>query len=255
VDLGITGRVALVMGASKGIGRGVAAALAREGARVAISSRSPERIAATAAAVAGEESADVTGFAADTDDIDALGSLVAEVRESIGPVEILVTNTGGPPIGEPLSFERADWERAYRSLVLAPIALVQAAVPDMRKLGWGRIVNVTSSSTIVPLPGLRLSNSHRRAAGGGVKTLARELARDGILVNSVAPGRIATDRIAQLYGKPPEELLDEPQPDVPAGRLGTVEEFGDVVAFLCSERASYVSGINLPVDGGLLRSA
>jgi 3-oxoacyl-[acyl-carrier protein] reductase len=255
MDLGITGKVALVMAASKGIGRGIAAALAREGARVVISSRSSERIQATASALAGEHSADVTGFAADTDDVEALGTLVDEVRESIGPVEILVANTGGPPIGEPLSFERDDWERAYRSLVLAPLALVQAVVPEMRKRGWGRIVNVTSSSTIEPLPGLMLSNSHRMAAVGAFKTLANELARDGILVNSVAPGRIATDRIARIYGKPPEEILDEPQPDVPAGRLGTVEEFGDVVAFLCSERASYVSGVNLPVDGGLLRSA
>jgi 3-oxoacyl-[acyl-carrier protein] reductase len=254
LDLGIAGRVALVMGASKGIGRGIAAALVREGARVAISSRSPERIEATAAELAKQHSGEVAGFAADTDDLEALPTLVSEVRDSIGPIEILVTNTGGPPGGEPLSFDRDAWERAYRSLVLAPIELVKAVVPEMRNRGWGRIVNVTSTSTIEPIPGLILSNSHRMAAVGAFKTLSSELARDGILVNSVAPGRIATDRIARLYGKPLSEIRDEPQPDVPAGRLGTAEEFGDVVAFLCSERASYVNGVNLPVDGGLLRS-
>jgi 3-oxoacyl-[acyl-carrier protein] reductase len=252
VDLGIEGRVALVMGASKGIGHGIAAALAREKARVAIASRSLERIerAAKELRAAGE----VVGFAADTSDPDSLPDLVQEVQAALGPIDILVTNTGGPPFGEPLGFERSEWEEAYRSLVLAPLALIDAVVPQMRERKWGRIVNVTSSVTREPIPGLMLSNSHRLAALGAFKTLARELARDGILVNSVAPGRIATDRIAELRGSSIEELAAEPQPDVPVGRIGTVEEFADVAAFLCSERASYVCGVNLLVDGGLVRS-
>jgi 3-oxoacyl-[acyl-carrier protein] reductase len=254
VDLGIDDRVALVMGASKGIGRGIAAALAREGARVAVVSRSKERIESAADELAAGGRWEVRGFAADAANVESLPGLAHEVEEALGPVEILVTNTGGPPLGDPLELDRQDWEAAYRSLVLAPLALIRAVVPAMRARRWGRIVNVTSSATREPIAGLVLSNSHRLAAVGLFKTLASELARDAILLNSVAPGRIATDRIAQLSGAPLEELSREPQPDIPVGRLGTVEEFGDVVAFLCSERASYVSGVNLLVDGGLVRA-
>jgi 3-oxoacyl-[acyl-carrier protein] reductase len=253
VDLGIEGRVALVMGASKGLGRATAAALAREGARVAVASRSRERIDAAAAAIAAETGGEAQGFAADTEDVERLPELVAEVSGALGKVGILVANTGGPPPGDSLSFGRDAWEAAHRSLVLAPMALVEAVVPGMREVGWGRIVNVTSIATREPIPGLILSNSHRLAAVGAFKTLSRDLAPDGILLNSVAPGRIATDRIAGMLGKPLEEIAGEPQPDVPVGRLGRVEEFADVVAFLCSERASYVCGINMLVDGGLIR--
>jgi 3-oxoacyl-[acyl-carrier protein] reductase len=253
VDLGIEGKVVLVTGASKGIGHAIAASLAREGARVAIASRSRERIekAADDLRVA---KGDVRGFVADTSDVDSLPELVAAVESELAPIDILVTNTGGPPFGEPLGFEREQWEDAYRNLVLAPLALVEAVVPKMRDRGWGRILNVTSSATREPIPGLMLSNSHRLAAVGAFKTLARELAPHGILVNSIAPGRIATDRIAQLRGTSVERLASEPQPDVPVGRIGSVEEFADVAAFLCSERASYVCGVNLLVDGGLVGS-
>jgi 3-oxoacyl-[acyl-carrier protein] reductase len=253
VDLGIEGRVALVMGASKGLGRAIGESLAREGARVAVASRSRERIDEAAASIAAETGAEVRGFAADTEDLDRLPALVDEVEAELGPVEILVTNTGGPPLGEPLGFSRDDWVAAHRSLVLAPLALVEAVVPAMREKGWGRIVNVTSIATKEPIPGLILSNSHRLAAVGAFKTLASDLAGEGILFNSVAPGRIATDRIASFQGKRVEEIIDQPQPDVPVGRLGRVEEFADVVAFLCSVRASYVCGVNMPVDGGLIR--
>jgi len=178
---------------------------------------------------------------------------VQSVREALGPVEILVVNTGGPPLGDPLSFGSEQWESAYRSLVLAPRALIDAVVPDMRARGWGRIVNVTSTATKEPIPGLMLSNSHRLAAVGAFKTLSRELGRDGILLNSVAPGRIATDRLADNAGMPLEDLRSQPQPDIPVGRLGEPHEMGDVIAFLCSARASYVTGVNLMVDGGLTR--
>jgi 3-oxoacyl-[acyl-carrier protein] reductase len=254
MDLGIEGKVALVMGASKGIGRGCAAALAREGARVAIASRSSERIEAAASELSSDGSSDVRGFVADASDPDTLPQLAAEVQRALGPIEILVTNTGGPPIGEPLGFDRSTWETAYRALVLAPLALIGEVVPGMRERRWGRIVNITSSSTRQPIAGLMLSNSHRLAAIGAFKTLANELGSDGILVNSVAPGSIATDRIADLRGMPVEELAGLDMPNVPLGRLGTIEEMGDVVAFLCSERASYVTGVNLLVDGGLVGS-
>jgi 3-oxoacyl-[acyl-carrier protein] reductase len=250
MDLGIEGRVALVMGASKGIGRACAAALAREGARIAIASRSRERIDATARELAGDGAQEVRGFVADASDPDSLPGLVQEVQDALGPIGILVTNTGGPPIGEALGFDRETWESAYRALVLAPLALIEAVVPGMRERRWGRIVNITSATTREPAPAFMLSNSHRLAAVGAFKTLAAELGRDGILLNSVAPGFIATDRIAQLRGVPLEELSEVEVPDVPLGRLGRPEEMGDVVAFLCSERASYVTGQNLLVDGG-----
>jgi 3-oxoacyl-[acyl-carrier protein] reductase len=253
MDLGLQDRVALVMGASKGLGHGIARALAAEGARVAISSRSPERIERAAEELASESGGTVEGHPADTAEVDSLPNLVERVESSLGRVEILVTNTGGPPLGDPLDFERSDWEAAYRSLVLAPLALIEAVVPGMRQAGWGRIVNVTSSATKEPLPGLMLSNSHRLAAVGAFKTLASTLASDGVLVNSVAPGRFATERIASLAGKPLEDVRSLPQPDVPLGRLGAVGEFADVVAFLCSVRASYVCGVNLLVDGGLTK--
>jgi 3-oxoacyl-[acyl-carrier protein] reductase len=253
VDLGIAGRVALVMGASKGLGRAIAETLAREGARVALVSRDRQRIEEAAAAFSEETGGEARGFAADTDDLDRLPGLVAEVARELGPVEILVTNTGGPPLGDPLGFGRGEWEAAYRSLVLAPLALIEAVVPGMRERAWGRIVNVTSYSTKEPIAGLVLSNSHRLAAVGAFKTLADTLARDGILLNSVAPGRIATDRIASMQGKSAEEIADQEQPDVPVGRIGRPREFADVAAFLCSERASYVCGVNLLVDGGLAR--
>ena len=250
MDLGIDGRVALVMGASKGIGRGIAGALAAEGARVAIASRSRERIDRAAEEIGG----DVTPFVADTSDRDRMAELPGEVAATLGPVDILVVNTGGPPAGGALDLGPADWEGAYRSLVLAPRVLVGAAVPSMRERGWGRIVNVGSSSTREPIPGLALSNSHRMAAIGFLKTLAREIAPDGVTVNTVATGKIVTDRLAELAGSmaAAEEMA---RADVPAGRLGTPEEFGDLVAFLCSERAAYVTGTVIPIDGGLLRSA
>jgi 3-oxoacyl-[acyl-carrier protein] reductase len=251
LDLGIEGRVALVLGASKGLGYGSARALAGDRARVAVASRSAERAMEAAERIATETGSQARGYAVDTGDLQSLPALVEQVTSEFGPVEILVTNTGGPPFGEPLGFSRDDWEAAYRHLVLAPLELIKAVVPGMRERGWGRVVNVTSIATKEPVPGLMLSNSHRLAAIGMFKTLANELARDGVLFNSVAPGRIATDRLAG--GRPIEELEKMEQPDVPVGRLGRINEFGDVVAFLCSERASYVCGVNLLVDGGLAR--
>jgi 3-oxoacyl-[acyl-carrier protein] reductase len=250
MDLGLQGRVALVMGASAGIGRGVAAVLAREGARVAIVSRSRERIEAAAEAIEGE----VVPFVADATDLERLAALPAEVEATLGPVEILVANTGGPPFGGALDHELDEWEEAYRSLVLSLRVLTGAIVPGMRERGWGRIVNVGSSSTREPIPGLNLSNAHRMAAVGFLKTLAREVAADGITVNTVATGRFATDRLTSNFDSV-EAAEEAASAQVPAGRLGQPEEYGDLVAFLCSERAAYLTGTTIPLDGGLLGSA
>jgi 3-oxoacyl-[acyl-carrier protein] reductase len=237
VDLGIEGR-----------------ALARDGARVAVTGRSADRAVEATKRIATETGSEARGYAADCADVDSLPGLVAQVVADLGPVDILVTNTGGPPLGKTLGFGRDDWEASYRGLVLAPLELIKAVVPGMRERGWGRIVNITSIATKEPIAGLGLSNSHRLAAVGMFKTLSRELGRDGILLNSAAPGRIATDRTASMSGMPVEELERLEQPDIAVGRFGRIDEFGDVVAFLCSERASYLCGVNLLVDGGAART-
>ena len=248
MDLGIEGRVALVTGASQGIGFGIAKALASEGARVAVTSRSRDRIDAAAAQIG------ATGFVHDSHELDAIPGLVDEVEEALGPVEILVTNTGGPPVGpDPLGFSREEWEAAHRELVLAPMAFIERVLPGMRERGFGRIVNVGSSTMREPVPVLMLSNAHRPGVLAAFKTLARHVAADGVTVNTVLPGRIATDRLAQTHGSM-EAAEAGARAEVPAGRLGTIDEFGAAAAFLCSAPASYVTGVALLVDGGLTRS-
>jgi 3-oxoacyl-[acyl-carrier protein] reductase len=249
MDLGIEGRVALVMGASKGIGRGIAESLAREGAKVAIASRSREQLDATAEEIHGH----VSAFVADAGDLDGLKQLVADVEADLGPIDILVANTGGPPQGGPLDNSIEEWEAAYRSLVLGVRVLVEAVLPGMRERGWGRIVNVGSNSTVEPIPTLAISNSVRQAAVGFLKTLSREVAADGVTVNTVVTGKFATDRLAENEGSL-ENAERSARDTVPARRLGLPEEFGDLVAFLASDRAAYLTGTTIPLDGGLLRS-
>jgi 3-oxoacyl-[acyl-carrier protein] reductase len=237
------------MGGSRGIGRAVAVALAREGARVGVVSRSGDALDEVVA----EIGPGATAFVADASDSARLARLPGEVAAALGPVDILVANTGGPPLGAALDHDLPAWEEAYRSLVLAPRILAGAVVPGMRQRGWGRIVNVGSIATVEPIAGLTLSNSHRMAAVGFLKTLAAEVAGDGITVNTVATGRFATDRLAANYGSL-EQAEAAAAEEVPAGRLGRPEEYGDLVAFLCSERAAYITGAVIPIDGGLLRS-
>jgi 3-oxoacyl-[acyl-carrier protein] reductase len=247
MNLGLEGRVALVTGASRGIGLGIARELATEGARVAISSRSGERIEAAAAEIGAR------GYVHDSADLDAAPALVERVEADLGPLDVLVTNTGGPPAGASLEFERNAWEAAYCDLVLAPLALIERAVPGMRQRGFGRILNVASAGVREPIAGLILSNAHRTAVVHAFKTLAHELAGDGITLNTLLTGRIATDRLVELYGSL-EQAEEVAAQEVPAARLGSVEEMAAAGAFLCSERAAYITGVALPVDGGLTRS-
>ncbi len=212
-------------------------------------SRSAERIEAAAAEIEGE----TVALVADSVDLERMASLPAEVEELLGPVDILVANTGGPPPGGALDNPQEEWEQAYRELVLSPRALADAVVPGMREREWGRIVNVASSSVREPIAHLTLSNAHRMATVGFLKTLASEIAGDGITVNTVATGRFATDRLASNWGSW-EEMERSAAEGVPAGRLGQPEEYGDLVAFLCSERASFLTGAVIPLDGGMLRS-
>ena len=249
MDLGIEGRTALVMAASRGIGKGIAGGLAAEGARVAISSRSEEALREAAKEIGGE----VEVFPADTGDLDRLRRLPGKVAGALGPIEILITNTGGPPPGGALDNSLEEWEAAFRSLVLALRVLIEEVLPGMRERGWGRIVNVASSTVREPIAGLTLSNANRLAALGLLETLADEVAGDGITVNTVATGMFATDRLADRHGSL-EQAEAGARERIPARRLGQPEEYGDLVAFLCSERAAYLTGAVIPLDGGLLRS-
>src|SRR6266567_204634 len=243
MDLGIQRKVALVTGASKGLGRGVAAALAAEGARVAISSRSRDQIDAAASQLG------AAGFVHDAADVDAVPALVAAVEAELGPIEILVANSGGPPTSaDALSFSHEQWRAAYEMLLLGQIALVEAVLGGMRERGWGRVLSISSSVVREPSPVLVLSTAHRSGLLAALKTIARQVAADGVTVNSLLPGLIATDRARSLGGDRPERL------ELPAKRLGTVEELAAAAAFLCSAPASYITGTTLLIDGGSTRS-
>lgn len=244
MDLGIEGKVALVTGASKGLGLGVATALAREGAVVAISSRSEERTAAAAAAIGAR------AFVHDAADVEGARPLVERVENELGPIEILVANSGGPPASpDALSFTHEQWHAAYDLLLLGAIALIESVLPGMRERKWGRVLSLSSSVVREPSPVLILSVAHRAGLLAALKTIARQVAPDGVTVNSLLPGVIATDRARELGADRPERIAQ-----LPAGRLGTVAEFAAAAAFLCSQPAGYISGTALLVDGAASRS-
>jgi 3-oxoacyl-[acyl-carrier protein] reductase len=243
VDLGIEGRVALVTGASKGLGLGVATGLAREGAAVAICSRSRERIEAAAAEIGAR------GFVHDASDVDGVAELVRRVERELGPIEILVTNSGGPPTSpDALSFTSEQWRAAYEMLLLGQISLIEAVLPGMRERRWGRILSLSSSAVREPSPVLVLSATHRAGLLAALKTIARQVAAEGVTVNTLLPGVIATDRAREIGADSPRWLAN-----IPMGRLGTVEEFAAAAAFLCSEPAAYITGAALLLDGGATR--
>jgi 3-oxoacyl-[acyl-carrier protein] reductase len=248
MDLGLEGRVALVTGASQGIGFAIARALAAEGAQVAMSSRSRDSIEAAAGEIGAR------AYVHDMTDLDGAPALVESVEADLGPLAVLVTNTGGPPGGDPLEFTREQWQDAHRELMLGPMALITSALPGMRERGFGRIVNVSSSAAREPIPGLMLSSAHRSGMLATFRTVAGKVAADGVTLNTILPGRIATSRLEHLYGSL-EEAEKVARDEVPAARLGRAEEIGAVAAFLCSEEAGYVTAQALAVDGGLMKSA
>lgn len=261
MDLGIADKRALVLGGSQGLGLGVAKALLAEGARVAICSRSADALEAVRASLPEDQRARCFTIVADLGADDAAEAIAAAARSALGEVDILVNNSGGPPTGQPSAVSVDEIERQFDKMVRPLLKLTLELVPGMRARGWGRVLTIASSGVIQPIPHLPISNSLRSALVGFMKTLAGEVARDGVTVNVMAPGRIGTDRThsidaaqAAKSGKSEEDVARESAATIPAGRYGTVEEFGAVAAFLAGTGASYVTGSVIRVDGGAIRS-
>ncbi len=262
MDLGIRGRSALVFGGSKGLGRGCAQALAAEGVAVALVARGQEALERTAGEIAASAGVPVHGFAADLADHDAVLRAVDRAEQALGGrIDILVNNSGGPPPSGAAGVDPALWAVQFQTMVLSVFRVTDCLLPGMRARRWGRVLTIASTTVIEPIPTLGMSNTLRSALVGWSKTLASEVARDGVTVNMLLPGRVATDRTAFLdgataerQGKTADAVQAERAAEIPAGRYGTTEEFGAVAAFLASERAGFVTGSMIRVDGGAVRS-
>ncbi len=261
MDLGLQGRVAIVAAASKGLGRAVAEELAREGASVAICARTAAELEQGAAHIQKATGREVLHQAIDVTDPTAVGDFAAAVEKRFGRLDICVTNSGGPPSKLFVDTKPEDWRSAVEQLLMSTVFFAKEALPRMQKNKWGRFITITSSAVKQPVDGLLLSNSIRAAVTGLARTLANEFASYGITVNNVCPGYTRTARLDNLAasisartGAPPEAVFADWTRQIPAGRIGTPQEFAAVVAFLASERASYVNGASIAVDGGMIRS-
>ncbi|MBR8740160.1 SDR family oxidoreductase [Nocardiopsis sp. MG754419] len=260
MDLGIAGKVALVTAASSGLGRAMAVALASEGVRVAVTGRDPERLQATVDACR-ELGTDAVGIVWDLAEHGRARAVADQVAAELGPVDILVNNTGGPPPTPALGQEPGLWQDMYAAMVLPVIELTDAVVGGMRERGWGRIITSTSSGPIAPIPNLGVSNTLRASLHSWSKTVANEVAADGVTANVIVPGRIATPRVesldrarAEREGLPEAEVQQKGRASIPAGRYGDPAEYGAVAAFLASRQAAYVTGSVVRVDGGQVPS-
>ncbi len=252
MDFGIRGKVTLVTGASSGIGKACALALADEGVTLAVAARRTELLAEVAKEARARGAADAKSFAIDLLDSKRIAVLIAEVREQLGEIDILIVNGGGPKPGTFTQLNQDDWDVGYQNTLRSSLLLIDAVLPAMRARRWGRIVALTSSSVKAPIPTLALSNVFRTALVSALKTLSFEVATDGVTVNAIATGRVATDRLHQLY--PTDEDWRRASSDVPMKRIAQPDEFAPLVAFLCSEPASYITGQTVAIDGGLSSS-
>jgi len=260
MEMGLKDKAACVTGASRGLGLAVAEGLAAEGCKLALCARSAEGLAAAAKSIQEKYQVEVHARPVDLAQSGEAGRFAEEVCKHFNGVDILVTNAGGPPAGRFEDFSEADWRRAVELTLLPAQALARAMLPGMRQKGWGRIVNLTSVSVKQPLAGLILSNSIRAAVVGWAKTLADEVAADGITVNNVCPGWVLTERVdalldhqAKAQGISREKALAKIVSGIPMGRLGEPHELADLVVFLASRRASYITGVSYLIDGGLHR--
>ncbi len=257
MDLGIEGRVALLTGASRGIGRACAAALAAEGARVAICARGREAVEMAARDIAEETGGEAVPFVADVARPDDVDRLLSGIADTLGPVDILLVNNGGPPRGGFDVLEDKEWQEGFDVTMMSTVRLVRGVLPGMRERRWGRVLTIVSSSVRQPVDRLELSNALRPGIVGLFKSLAVTMGRDNVLFNCVAPGRIMTERFlsgSKNAGMTEEAYAEKHRVTVPLGRIGRPDEIADVVAFLASERASYINGATVIVDGGMIRS-
>jgi 3-oxoacyl-[acyl-carrier protein] reductase len=260
MEMGLRGAVALVTAASQGLGKAIATELAREGAGVVICARRADVLEDAANEIRGLSGSKVVAVAADVSTAEGVEAAVRAAVESFGRLDILVNNAGGPPPGDFTKHDDAAWQRAFEQNLLSAVRLVRAAIPHLKESGRGRIINMTSTSVKEPIEGLILSNSIRAAVTGMAKTLASELAAYNITVNNIAPGRFATDRVYQLdqaraeaIGSTAAEVRKEWEGKIPLGRYGRPEELAYLAVFLASEKASYITGTTIQVDGGMVK--
>ena len=261
MDLGVRGRVAIVGGGSKGLGRACADSLAQEGANIVICSRNSDGLNQAAGEIKAATGVEVLALPADLSQLDDIQSLVKKTKDHFGRLDILVNNTGGPPAGRAATTTEEVWYQSVEMALLFFIRMSREVVPHMKEGGWGRIVNVLASSVYQPIDNLVTSGVTRLGAVAFAKSLADEVGRDNILVNNVAPGYLLTDRMMHIFevrsedtGTNVEELLQDHSSTIPLGRLGRPEELGDLVTFLSSEKNSYTTGATILVDGGVVRS-
>lgn len=261
MDLGLKNKVALVTAASRGLGRAVAEELAAEGASLIICSRQTDTIERVATEIKNAAGVEVLGLAADVANPVDVAQLVQSGIERFGRIDILVANAGGPPAGQFESFTLAQWEEATRLLLHSAVELARNVLPGMKERRWGRILNITSIAVKQPVDNLILSNSLRAAVTGFARTLANEVAGFGVTVNNIMPGYTRTERVEELarmmsekQGITPTEFVARWEKEIPMRRIGEPREFAALAAFLVSERASYITGTSIPVDGGWIRA-
>lgn len=260
MDLGIQGKVALVMASSRGLGQAMAVSLAREGVRVAVTGRNPDGLQESVRLI---EAAGGKALALNWDlsDPSVIDGLISKVEKELGPIDILINNTGGPPPTPAAGQDPALWQKSFNDMVLSLIAITDRVLPGMRQRKWGRIITSTTSGAIAPIKNLAISNTLRAALLAWSKTLAAEVAADGITVNIIMPGRVATDRLRQLdearanrEGKSYEDVVKLSLGQIPMGRYGDPKEYGDTAAFLASQNASFITGTVMRVDGGQIQA-
>ena len=252
MDFGIRNKIALVTGASSGIGRACALALAGEGAQIVVAARRINELQDVAEEAKKRGAVRADAFAVDLEDPESIARLGHTIRERCGDVEILIANSGGPKPGRYSELKPPDWDLGYRSTLQSFLLLIDQVLPAMRRKKWGRVVALTSTTVKEPTPTLTLSSAFRAAVVAAMKTLSIEVAAEGITVNCIATGRVATDRLRELYHT--DEEWQRAADEIPAGRIAEPEEYAPLVAFLCSAPASYVTGQTIAIDGGLTGS-